>query len=67
LLNSQLPILDIATEIVASGTLAPTHRPALKDLLEAFYPGVIATNEPKHIKCGAPDTVWRYLCADHLL
>jgi hypothetical protein len=91
LLNSQLPILDIATEIVASGTLASekygagktvidnaifknylaqieqaykvgnatehTHRPALKDLLEAFHPGVIATNEPKRIKCGAPDYI----------
>lgn len=34
-----------------------THRPALKDLLEAFRPGVIATNEPKRIKCGAPDYI----------
>lgn len=34
-----------------------THRPALKDLLEAFQPGVIATNEPKRIKCGAPDYI----------
>src|SRR4030065_2964493 len=32
-----------------------THRPALKDLLEAFQPGITATNEPKRIKCGAPD------------
>ena len=34
-----------------------THRPALKDLLEAFQPGVTATNEPKRIKCGAPDYI----------
>jgi predicted helicase len=34
-----------------------THRPALKDLLEAFQPGIIATNEPKRIKCGAPDYI----------
>jgi len=34
-----------------------THRPALKSLLEAFQPGVIATNEPKRIKCGAPDYI----------
>ena len=34
-----------------------THRPALKTLLEAFHPGVIATNEPKRIKCGAPDYI----------
>ena len=34
-----------------------THRPALKNLIEAFQPGVIATNEPKRIKCGAPDYI----------
>ncbi len=34
-----------------------THRPALKDLLEAFHPGITATNEPKRIKCGAPDYI----------
>ena len=34
-----------------------THRPALKDLLEAFQTGVTATNEPKRIKCGAPDYI----------
>ncbi len=34
-----------------------THRPALKDLLEAFQTGIIATNEPKRIKCGAPDYI----------
>jgi predicted helicase len=34
-----------------------THRPALKTLVEAFQPGVIATNEPKRIKCGAPDYI----------
>lgn len=34
-----------------------THRPALKDLLEAFQPDVTATNEPKRIKCGAPDYI----------
>ena len=32
-----------------------THRPALKRLLEAAYPGVVATNEPRRIECGAPD------------
>lgn len=34
-----------------------THRPALKTLLEAFEHGVTATNEPKRIKCGAPDYI----------
>ena len=32
-----------------------THRPALKTLLEAAQPGIIATNEPRRIACGAPD------------
>ena len=34
-----------------------THRPALKILLEALDPRVVATNEPKRIECGAPDLV----------
>jgi len=32
-----------------------THRPALKSLLESLAKGIIATNEPKRIACGAPD------------
>lgn len=32
-----------------------THRPALKALLETLDLRIIATNEPKRIKCGAPD------------
>ena len=32
-----------------------THRPALKTLLEALDPRIVATNEPRRIKCGAPD------------
>jgi predicted helicase len=34
-----------------------THRPALKELLEALDENVIATNEPKRSECGAPDYV----------
>jgi hypothetical protein len=34
-----------------------THRPALKILLEALQPNIIATNEPKRIECGAPDYI----------
>ena len=32
-----------------------THRPALKTLLETLDPRIVATNEPRRIKCGAPD------------
>lgn len=34
-----------------------TYRSALEELLQAFDPTVIATNEPKRIKCGAPDFI----------
>jgi len=34
-----------------------THRPALKELIEALDEKVIATNEPKRSDCGAPDYV----------
>ncbi len=34
-----------------------THRPALKELIEALDETVIATNEPKRSDCGAPDYV----------
>ena len=32
-----------------------THRPALKTLLESVRDGIVATNEPARIECGAPD------------
>jgi len=31
-----------------------THRPVLKTLVEGLSAGITATNEPKHIECGAP-------------
>ena len=34
-----------------------THRPALKELLEALDNRIVATNEPKRSDCGAPDYV----------
>jgi hypothetical protein len=34
-----------------------THRPTLKMLIESIAPTVIATNEPKRVKCGAPDYI----------
>ncbi|MFW6162124.1 MAG: DNA methyltransferase, partial [Planctomycetota bacterium] len=32
-----------------------THRPALKALVETLRSKITATNEPKHVECGAPD------------
>ena len=34
-----------------------TYRSNLKELVETFAPGVTATNEPKRVKCGAPDFI----------
>ncbi len=34
-----------------------SYRPALKSLLEAINPRIIATNEPSREKCGAPDFI----------
>jgi predicted helicase len=34
-----------------------TYRSALQELLETLFPGISATNEPKRIKCGAPDFI----------
>ena len=36
-----------------------THRPALKAFIENLASDVVATNEPKHIDCGAPDFILR--------
>jgi predicted helicase len=34
-----------------------THRPALKELMENMAAGITATNEPRRVKCGAPDFI----------
>lgn len=48
----------LLSQAVAKGDATEhTHRPALKTLLESLAPGIIATNEPKRIKCGAPDYI----------
>ena len=36
-----------------------THRSALEGLVESLVEGIAATNEPKHIECGAPDFILR--------
>jgi hypothetical protein len=39
----------IATEL--------THRSSLENLLEALEPGIVASSDPQHIDCGAPDFI----------
>ena len=36
-----------------------THRLTLETLVEGLVSGITATNEPKHIECGAPDFILR--------
>ena len=53
------PFADYLAEInknLAHGDATEhTHRPALKKLLESVRRGIVATNEPTRILCGAPD------------
>jgi len=49
----------IEKKLAAGDATEHTHRSALEALIENFAVGVSATNEPKHIECGAPDFVVR--------
>lgn len=50
------PYLQRLAENLAVGDATEhTHRAALQDLLEALGSDLRATNEPKRIRCGAPD------------
>jgi hypothetical protein len=46
---------QIERALEAGNATEHTHRPALKTLIELVAPSVTATNEPKHVECGAPD------------
>ncbi len=49
---------QIETPYHAGSATEHTYRSYLKSLIETLAPGVVATNEPKHIKnCGAPDFI----------
>jgi hypothetical protein len=61
-LHDTLPALNyylktIEKEVSAGNATEHTHRPALKALIESLGNGITATNEPKRIKCGAPDFI----------
>jgi predicted helicase len=47
----------IEKELSSGNATEHTHRPALKSLIESLGSGLTATNEPKRIKCGAPDFI----------
>lgn len=48
---------SIDQALKAGNATEHTHRPALKTLVEALRPKIIATNEPTRIACGAPDYI----------
>ncbi|MDD5511612.1 MAG: N-6 DNA methylase [Dehalococcoidales bacterium] len=52
-------IHSIGKALTVGDATEHTHRPALKTLLENLDSAVTATNEPKHIECGAPDLILR--------
>ena len=47
----------IEKQFSAGNATEHTHRPALKAFVESLLRGVTATNEPKRVKCGAPDFI----------
>jgi predicted helicase len=55
------PLQDYLSNITkafnAGNATEHTHRPALKDLIESLATGIVATNEPRRVKCGAPDYI----------
>ncbi len=50
-------ISSIENELLIGNATEHTHRSALKALIEALGDGIVATNEPRRIECGAPDFV----------
>ncbi len=48
---------DIDKSHAAGDATEHTYRPALQALVESFAKKVAATNEPKRIRCGAPDFI----------
>ena len=50
-------IKELQDNLARGNATEHTHRPALKTFLESLQPGLIATNEPRRIKAGAPDYI----------
>jgi hypothetical protein len=48
-------LTELGKNLIHGDSTEHTHRPALKKLLESVGQGIIATNEPTRILCGAPD------------
>jgi len=50
-------LTDVETEYKAGRATEHTYRGALETLLESLGDNISVTNEPKRIKCGAPDYI----------
>jgi hypothetical protein len=48
---------SIENELSQGNATEHTHRSALKAVLESLGDGIVATNEPRRLECGAPDFV----------
>ena len=53
----QAYLSNISKAYNAGNATEHTHRPALKDLVESLATGIVATNEPRRVQCGAPDYI----------
>lgn len=50
-------ISNITKAYNAGNATEHTYRPALKELIDSFVTGIVATNEPRRVACGAPDYI----------
>ncbi len=56
-MNPQDYLKAVEKTLALGNATEHSYRPTLKAFVEAFAAGVTATNEPKRVKCGAPDYV----------
>jgi hypothetical protein len=56
-MTAQDYLKSIEKDFATGNATEHTHRPALKSFIESLADGITATNEPKRIKCGAPDYI----------
>ena len=47
----------VEKELQSGNATEHSHRPHLKSLIESFDKTILAINEPKRVKCGAPDYI----------
>ena len=49
------PLVTLAAALAAGRATEHTYRAVLQAFIESFGSGIVATNEPKRVECGAPD------------